>query len=117
MGLVYAAQTRFDEAVSQLSLVLSQAEETLGDEHPYTFDALNGLALAMKGRGDVVKAIELQQEGFLRRTRFLDRVLWVTGENAREGYIRLHRPELMTYLSNLVVHSDVSNARRALECL
>ena len=98
MGLVYAAQTRFDEAVSQLSLVLAPAEETLGDEHPYTFDALNGLATALKGRGDAVRAIELQQEGFLRRTRFLDRVLWVTGENAREGYIRLHRPELMTYL-------------------
>ena len=115
VGLVYAAQTRFDEAVSQLSLVLTQAEETLGDEHPYTFDALNGLAMALKGRGDAVKAIELQHEGFLRRTQFLDRVLWVTGENAREGYIRLHRPELMTYLGDLVEHSDVGNARRALE--
>ena len=71
--------------------------------------------MALKGRGDAVRAIELQQEGFLRRTRFLDRVLWVTGENAREGYIRLHRPELMTYLSDLVEHSDVGNARRALK--
>lgn len=115
VGLVYVAQTRFDEAASQLSSVLTQSEGTLGAEHPYTFDALNGLAMALKGRGDAAEAIELQRQGFLRRTRFLDRVLWVTGENAREGYIRLHRPELMTYLNDLVEGSDVRNARMALE--
>ena len=115
VGLVYNAQTRFDEAVTQLSAALAQAERVLGTEHPYSFEALNGLAEALKGRGDRADAINLQREGFLRRTRFLDRVLWVTGENGREGYIRLHRPELMVYLSDLLDRNDASDARKALE--
>ena len=71
VGLVYVAQTRFDEAASQLSWVLTQSEGTLGAEHPYTFDALNGLAMALKGRGDAAEAIELQQEGFSGERVFL----------------------------------------------
>ena len=39
----------------------------------------------------------------------------LTGENAREGYIRLHRPELDAYLSLLTKVSDPLRGKKAIE--
>ncbi len=33
-------------------------------------------------------------------------MLWATGDNAREGYVRLHRPELVNYLALLTKIED-----------
>ena len=115
LGRVYVEQQRFEEAVNQLNPALVTAEAVLGEEHPYTFEALNALAKARQGMGDAEQAIELMREGFLRRTRFYDRVLWVTGENAREGYLRLHRQELSDYLAALVDAGGAESAKRVLE--
>ena len=88
-------------AETELRQVLQLAEEVLGTEHPYTFEALNALADVLQDGGRVDAAFELRRVGFERRTRFFDRMLWVTSDNAREGYLRLHRSELDRYLQLL----------------
>lgn len=106
-GALAAAEARLREA-------LSRAERGLGEAHPYTFDALNALAAVLRQQGKKDAAFRLQRTGFERRTAFFQRVLPVTGENAREGYLRLHRPELDAFLSLIPNHSDEAEAGRAL---
>lgn len=101
LGVVYIDQGRLDEAKATLEEALARAESILGNEHPYTFEALNNLAKVLEERNELQAAVELRDLGFRRRSRFLDRMLWVTGENAREGYIRLHRGEFNDYLALL----------------
>ena len=115
LGLTYLAQQRLTEAKDLLQQALSKAEAVLGEQHPYTFEALNGLSDVFVAAGEVADAMALKRTGFLRRSTFLDRMLWVTGENAREGYMRLHRPELMSYLTLLASVGDPASARLALE--
>lgn len=115
LGRIYSAQLRLEEADSLTTAALQLSEAVLGEQHPYTFDALNSLASIKKKNNQLDTAIELRQKGFLRRSIFLDRMLWVTGENAREGYIRLHRQEFDDYLSLLVKAGGEENARRVLE--
>ncbi len=106
-GALAAAEARLREA-------LSRAERGLGEAHPYTFDALNALAAVLRQRGKKDAAFRLQRTGFERRTAFFQRVLPVTGENAREGYLRLHRPELDAFLALIPDHPDEAEAGRAL---
>jgi CHAT domain-containing protein len=106
-GALAAAEARLREA-------LSRAERGLGEAHPYTFDALNALAAVLRQQGKKDAAFRLQRTGFERRTAFFQRVLPVTGENAREGYLRLHRSELDAFLALIPNHSDEAEAGRAL---
>ena len=41
-------------------------------------------------------------------------MLWTTGENAREGYIRLHRPELNDYLALLTRLDGPDRGKKAI---
>ena len=101
LGAVYLDQGRLPEADQLLTEALALAEKILGTLHNYTFEALNGLADVKEAANQLSSAVDLRDEGFQRRSEFLDRMLWVTGENAREGYIRLHRPEFNDYISLL----------------
>ena len=115
LGRVYLDQGRPREAETLLETTLNRAEQTLGPQHPYTFETLNALADALGAQERVREAFELRRTGFERRSRFLDRVLWVTNENAREGYIRLHRDELDAYLGLLPELEDETAGRELLE--
>jgi len=99
LGRLYVALERYEEADEILTNALELAESNLGDQHPYTFEALNALASSTEAIGQLQAAFDLRTIGFLRRSKFLDTMLWVTGENARQGYISLHKPELDAYLS------------------
>ena len=101
LGAVYLDQGRLPEADKLLTEALALAEKILGTLHHYTFEALNGLAAVKEAANQLSAAVDLRDEGFQRRSAFLDRMLWVTGENAREGYIRLHRPEFNDYIALL----------------
>ncbi|MBF0621829.1 MAG: tetratricopeptide repeat protein [Magnetococcales bacterium] len=90
---------RLDEAERLLVETLEKDEKALGDQHPYTFETLSSLADVKEDKKRLHEAFTLRKIGFSRRTKFLNRMLWVTGDNAREGYIRLHRPELNKYIS------------------
>ena len=114
LGSVYLEQGHLRLAVQQLKLALKLAENEVGEEHPYTFEALNNLARALEALGDIDAAVNIREIGLVRRSRFLDRMLWVTGENAREGYIRLHRPELHEYLANLIRSDDPDVGKKAI---
>lgn len=109
IGSVYLDMERLEAADEELTNALRLAEKVLGEQHPYTFDALNALARVKQKRNQLSAAVSLLELGFDRRSVFLDRMLWVTGENAREGYIRLHRPELNHYL-DLVSRLDGDDA-------
>lgn len=112
LGALYLDMNRLPEARRILSEALSLAEKNLGDKHPYTFEALNNLAATFEASGDLEKSFELSRLGFVRRTAFLNRILWTTGENTRQAYIRLHRPEQDRYL-NLLVRMQTPGAARA----
>lgn len=108
LGGLYLAQKRLEEANTLLEETLKLLEKVLGEQHPYTFEALDYLASVKEQMGQLNSAVSLRETAFNRRSEFLDRMLWVTGENAREGYIRLHRPETDRYLS-LVAELDTDD--------
>ena len=101
LAALYASTNRLDQAKDLLVKTLAGDEETLGAQHPYTFETANTLAGVLTAKGDKDGALKLRQEIFKRRNAFLDRMLYVTGSNAREGYIRLYAPELAAYVAQL----------------
>ncbi len=109
LGSIYIDQDRLPESDEILTSAVTLAEKVLGNQHPYTFEALNNLARSKEAQEQYTAALEIRQTGFERRSEFLDTMLWVTGENAREGYIRLFRPELNDYL-NLLTRSGIPDA-------
>lgn len=115
IGAISLDQGLLEEAASELELALKTAEEVLGEQHPYTFEALNNLAKVREAQEDFSAAVGLRELGLARRSVFLDRMLWVTGENAREGYMRLHKPELDDYLSLLSKVDDPARGKKAIE--
>lgn len=115
LGGFYRAQKKFPEAVGLLDAALKLNEEVLGKKHPYTFETINGLAQLKEDMGDLPGALKIREMGFQRRTEFLNQMLWVTGENAREGYIRLHAPELYRYLATLARVDKAEGGRKAIE--
>jgi CHAT domain-containing protein/Flp pilus assembly protein TadD len=115
LGSIYLDQGRLNDARNELTEALKIAEQEIGEQHPYTFEALNNLARVEEAAGKFSVAVELREKGLARRSVFLDRMLWVTGENAREGYIRLHRPELDDYLSLLALITDPIRGKKAIE--
>ncbi len=114
LGVMYRDLNRLQEAETTLQEALALAEENLGDKHPYTFEALNGLGDVYEIKKEFDKAIKLRKKGFERRSEFLDRVLWSTGENTRQGYIRLHKPEQDRFLRLLAQANAPETARLAL---
>ncbi len=114
-GSISLDQGMLDDAARDLTLALQTAEEILGEQHPYTFEALNNLAKVREAQNDLSAAVKLRELGLARRSVFLDRMLWVTGENAREGYMRLHKPELDDYLRLLASIDDPDRGKKAIE--
>lgn len=115
LGGVYIDQGRNEEADAMLTEALALAESQLGNLHPYTFDALNYLAQVKENMNELQQAVQIRETGFARRSDFLDTMLWTTGDNAREGYIRLHRPEFNSYLSLLARIGDEASAQRLID--
>ena len=115
LGDIYRLQRRLAEADELLTRALALAEQVLSEQHPYTFEALRALARVKEARGMTQAAVDVRELGFNRRNVFLDRMLWVTGENAREGYVRLHREELNEYLALLTRIDPAVGGRLALD--
>ncbi|MBF0174203.1 MAG: tetratricopeptide repeat protein [Magnetococcales bacterium] len=108
---VYQDMGKHKEAEDLLKETLSLDDQVLGRLHPYTFETINTLAAVLEKKSDLEGAFQVRQEGFSRRSEFLNRMLWSAGDNAREGYIRLHRPELDRYLT-MLTHLDAATAGR-----
>ena len=115
LGELYIDMDRLPEAEITLTKALERAEYVLGEQHPYTFDAMNALARAKEAARKYAEAIDVRALGFQRRSEYLDRLLWVTGENAREGYLRLHRPEFNAYISLLAREGGAEAGKRIVE--
>ena len=115
LGSIQLELGNVDEARALLGDALEKAEMVLGNLHPYTFEALNLLADVLAAKDNLQAAVDLKEIGFQRRSQFLDRMLWATGENAREGYLRLHRPELNRYLSMIAELNDDTSGRRLID--
>ena len=115
LGVISLDQGLLEEAAKDLELALKTAEEVVGEQHPYTFEALNNLAKVREAQNQLSAAVDLRELGLERRSEFFDRMLWVTGENAREGYMRLHRPELDEYLRLLASVEDPERGKKAIE--
>jgi len=113
LAALYRATKRLDKAEALLKKTLAADESVLGTEHPYTFESLDTLADVQEDKGDIKAAAETRKTTFVRRTEFLNRVLYVTGDNAREGYVRLHQPELAAYVA-LLTKLDEAVAGKAL---
>ncbi len=111
LGTLYGDMQRLPEAEKLLRDTLKRTETTLGDQHPYTFETLNSLGKVLRAEKKPAEAFQLLKTGFNRRSSFLARMLWATGDNAREGYIRLYRPELDEYLG-VLSQADPSLAGR-----
>lgn len=114
LGGLYKKTDRLPQAKLLLQEALSLAESNLGDKHPYTFEALNSLADVFEMTPDLEKALETRVIGFNRRSEFLNRILWSTGENTRQSYIRLHKPEQDRFLRQLVKTGTQETATLAL---
>ncbi len=114
MGELFVVQEKLDEALKMFQETLKLEEEVLG-ENPYTFETLNNLADLLKIMGKTEEAYKLFMTGFERRNAFLDRVLWVAGDNTRQSYISLHRPEQNALIRMLLSLDDERTARDLFE--
>lgn len=115
LAALYRTQKRQPEARALLERTLSVSEQTLGPLHPYTFEMLNSLAATKEDLGDLRGALDTRKLTFERRNDFLNRMLYVTGDNAREGYIRLHQPELAAYADLLIRMEPAVGGRGLME--
>ncbi|MBT7139162.1 MAG: tetratricopeptide repeat protein, partial [Gammaproteobacteria bacterium] len=113
LGKLYMDLDQVEESEKLLLKTLKQNEENLGEQHPYTFETLNTLVALQRKTEQIEAAFKTQQLIFERRNIFLDQMLWATSENAREGYIRLHRPELYRYM-DMVSQMESEDAGREL---
>ncbi|CCG42274.1 CHAT domain-containing tetratricopeptide repeat protein [Magnetospirillum molischianum] len=115
LAALYRTTQRLSEAEILLKKTLAGDEAALGPNHPYTFETMNTLAMVQEDRDEKAAAVETRHLTFLRRTEFFGRVLPVTGDNAREGYVRLHAPEYSAYVALLARQNDAAAARLLLE--
>jgi len=111
---LYVSQKRFDEAESMLTATVALAEDILGDKHQYTFEALMALADLYEKTGRLQDALRVRVKAFDRRTEFFERVLWAAGENTRQAYIDLHKPEQDRLLKLLAAINNREAAELAL---
>lgn len=113
LSAVYITKKQYTKAEELLLETISLAEEILGKKHQYTFEALNNLAeLYQKSNND--KELSIRQKVFDRRTEFFNQVLWAAGENTRQSYIDLHKPEQDGFLSLLAKKKNKQAAKLAL---
>jgi CHAT domain-containing protein/Tfp pilus assembly protein PilF len=115
LAALYWTTKRLDQAKDLLTKTVAADEDVLGDEHPYTFETANILAGVLFDKGETDAALDLRRKIFKRRNAFLDRMLYVTGGNAREGYIRLYAPELASYMGQLVHTPGEAGAKGVME--
>ncbi|MBF0158527.1 MAG: CHAT domain-containing protein [Magnetococcales bacterium] len=113
LALLRQAQGQHAVADQLFQQTVAIEEKVLGPQHPYTFETIDRYAGLREVMGQNDAAFALRQTGFQRRSTFLDRMMWVAGDNAREGYLRLHRPELDRYLV-LLTRIDAGRAGQAL---
>ncbi|NGZ07594.1 MAG: tetratricopeptide repeat protein, partial [Magnetococcales bacterium] len=114
LSLLWRDMGRLKEAEELVRQARTKAEETLGPLHPYSFELLETLA-SILDKNKHPDAFKLRKELFIRRSDFLERMLWSTGDNAREGYIRLHAPELHHHLTHLTTLDPATAGRELLE--
>ncbi|MBC8258387.1 MAG: CHAT domain-containing protein [SAR324 cluster bacterium] len=115
MGELLVVQDKKAEALKLFQETLKLEEEVLGKNHPYTFETLNNLADLLKTLGRTEEAYKVFKTGFVRRNAFLDRVLWVAGDNTRQSYISLYRPEQHALIRMLLSMNDERTARDLFE--
>ena len=115
IGELYVVQKKNEEALKMFRETLKLEEEVLGENHPYTFETLNNLADLLKTMGKTEEAYDVFKTGFKRRNAFLDRILWVAGDNTRQSYISLHRPEQNALIRMLLSLNDERTARDLFE--
>ncbi|MEZ7974332.1 MAG: CHAT domain-containing protein [SAR324 cluster bacterium] len=115
IGELYVVQGKKDEALKMFRDTLKLEEEVLGENHPYTFETLNNLANLLKTMGKTEDAYDVFKTGFTRRNTFLDRVLWVAGDNTRQSYISMHRPEQHALIRMFLSMNDERTARDLFE--
>ena len=111
---LYISQERYAEAEDMLLETVSLSEEILGEKHQYTFEALSALAKVQEKTGQLKKALSTRLLAFDRRTDFFDQVLWAAGENTRQSYIELHKPEQDQLLALLTKVNSKDAAKLAL---
>jgi CHAT domain-containing protein/Tfp pilus assembly protein PilF len=111
IALLYVDLGREDDALELFQETLELQETVLGEHHPYTFETLNNLANLQYDLGNLEEAYEVRRVGYDRRNEFLNRILWVAGDNTRQSYIRLYRPELDAYIRLLIELDDERTAR------
>ncbi|QEP44065.1 CHAT domain-containing protein [Ectothiorhodospiraceae bacterium BW-2] len=90
-------------------------EQSLSEGHPYCFEALGLRIETLTAAGLIDAAATWHQIRYQRRNQFLERMLWVTGENSREGYIRRHRAELDSYYTFLLDYQRPDAATQLLQ--
>ena len=115
IGELFVVQEKTEEALKMFRETLRLEEEVLGENHPYTFETLNNLANLLKTMGKTEEAYDVFKTGFNRRNAFFDRVLWVAGDNTRQSYISLYRPEQNAYIRMLLSLDDERSARDLFE--
>jgi len=111
VAALYVSQKKFKQALLMIKKAVDFSTASLGPHHPYTFEALNVQAKLYQEMKNDAKACEIYALIFEKRNKFFDRVLWATGENARNGYIRLHQKEQDHYLSLLAMSKEQNSAR------
>jgi CHAT domain-containing protein/Tfp pilus assembly protein PilF len=110
LAALYVEQGREEKALALFQETLELQGPVLGELHPYTFETLNNLANLQQEMGDLDDAYETHQLGYQRRNQFLNRILWVAGDNTRQSYINLYRPELDAYIRLLIELDDKRTA-------
>lgn len=115
LSALYITQKKYKAAEELLLKTVEIAEKNLGEKHPYTFEAINNLADAYEQSGQKDKALNTMKKCFDRRTEFFERVLWAAGENTRQSYIELHKPEQDRFLSLLYEKRNQEAALQALQ--
>ena len=111
VAALYITQKKYNQAILMIKKAIDFANASLGPHHPYTFEALNVQAQLFQCMKNYQKACETYALIFERRNKFFERVLWATGENARNGYIQLHQAEQDAYLTLLAISKSPDSAR------
>ena len=114
-GKVLRLQKKLKHAEEELLLALQLSQSLLGPKHPYVFEILNELATLYEVLENLDEAASYRELVMNRRTEFFDQMLWAVGENAREGYIRVHRPEFFAYLSLLADLGNHESGKKIIE--
>ena len=114
LAALYLSQHEGPKALKLATEAVKLSERVLGDKHPYTFEALNNLANIHEQSGKLDLALDVRGDIFNRRTEFFERVLWAAGENTRQGYISINKPEQDKYLGLLVKKQGTKYAEMAL---